>query len=236
MNKKTIAIVPAAGIGARARHKTSLTTAVVKPKQYELLGGVPMLRRSVQTLLRDSRIAQVRVIVSKQDPWVEQSLKGLERTIWRDCGGETRADTVRNALIDLNADSDDWVLVHDAARPGLPIDALARLIDCCFEKNQGGLLAQPVADTIKRGTESDNIHVVEQTVPRAALWLAQTPQMFKAGVLLTSLEHAHQHHTEVTDEASAVENLGYQPLLILGSNRNFKVTWPEDFNLMEKWL
>lgn len=236
MNKKIIAIVPAAGIGVRARDTTKLHTGSIIPKQYELLGGIPMLRRSVLSLLNDTRITQVRVIVSKQDVWVEQSLKGLERTVWRDCGGETRAHTVCNALSELNAEPDQWVLVHDAARPGLPAAALKRLIDSCLAQNQGGLLAQPVADTIKRGQLVEGVNVVQQTVSREALWLAQTPQMFNAQLLLNSLQHAFEQNIEVTDEASAVEHFGYQPLLISGSNRNFKVTWPEDFKLMEKWL
>ncbi|HLS42123.1 MAG TPA: 2-C-methyl-D-erythritol 4-phosphate cytidylyltransferase [Paenalcaligenes sp.] len=236
MNKKIIAIVPAAGVGARARQTTNSPSGTIIPKQYALLGGVPMLRRTVQTLLAEPRIAQVRVIVSNQDPWVEQSLQGLERTVWRDCGGETRAHTVCNALLDLQAEPQDWVLVHDAARPGLPLEALQRLIDQCLGHNQGGLLAQPVADTIKRAEQHDALNVVAQTVSRTDLWLAQTPQMFQAGLLLSSLQKALAEHAEITDEASAVEYVGHQPLLVLGSNRNFKVTWPEDFNLMEKWL
>lgn len=234
MNKKIIAIVPAAGIGSRARAATH--TGSIIPKQYALLGGIPMLRRSVLSLLSDTRITQVRVIVSKQDTWVAQCLQGLERTVWRDCGGETRAQTVCNALNDLQAEPDQWVLVHDAARPGLPAEALSRLIDTCLKKNQGGLLAQPVADTIKRGQMVEGLTVVQQTVSRTDLWLAQTPQMFNARLLQASLQQALEQNREITDEASAVEHYGYQPLLILGSNRNFKVTWPEDFKLMEKWL
>ncbi|MCQ9616920.1 2-C-methyl-D-erythritol 4-phosphate cytidylyltransferase [Paenalcaligenes niemegkensis] len=236
MNKKIIAIVPAAGVGARARQTADTGTAATVPKQYELLGGLPMLRRTVQTLLADSRITQVRVIVSKHDAWVEQSLMGLERTVWREQGGATRSHTVYNALIDLDAGLDDWVLVHDAARPGLPPEALKRLIDTCLAQEHGGLLAQPVADTIKRGDANGALNIVTETVNRDKLWLAQTPQMFKAGLLLKSLQHAHKQRIDVTDEASAVEHSGYHPLLILGSSRNFKVTWPEDFKLMEKWL
>ncbi|NYT76699.1 2-C-methyl-D-erythritol 4-phosphate cytidylyltransferase [Alcaligenaceae bacterium] len=285
MHKKLIAIVPAAGIGARALtapkgpNDIGLTTRAL-PKQYRLLNGEPMLRLSVQALLADARIAQVRVAVAASDPWVAQVLSGLSRTVWRPCGGPTRAETVLAALRDARLDPDDWVLVHDAARPGLPIDALGRLIDTCLHNRAGGLLAQPVADTVKRAANthdtadivqhvktsvsvpgsaltpdgqscgtpeprvgapqskvlSRDAAVVAESVPRDGLWLAQTPQMFLAGRLLAALEAAAPCFDAITDEASALERAGYTPCLVPGSVRNFKVTWPEDFALMEKWL
>lgn len=236
MSKKIIALVPAAGIGARARREPK--AAILKsdlPKQYELLKGLPMLRLSVMTMLADSRIDQVRVIVSPTDTWAARALAGLERTVWRAVGGATRAETVHNALIDLQASEGDWVVVHDAARPGLPAAALERLISTCLEQDQGGLLAIPVPDTVKR-TSSDLLPQVEQTVSRDGLWLAQTPQMFKATQLLEALAQAQQLQLEVTDESSAMEQTGVKPLIVLGAAENFKVTWPEDFQLLEKWL
>jgi 2-C-methyl-D-erythritol 4-phosphate cytidylyltransferase len=164
---------------------------------------------------------------------VEAALAGLPRTVWRPCGGASRADTVRAAIEEAALGPDDWVLVHDAARPGLPADALARLLDRCLALNTGGLLAQPVADTVKRAGPA---HTVEQSVCRDGLWLAQTPQMFPAGLLLKALRQAAEDAVEITDEASALERLGYEPCLVAGSARNFKITWPEDFGLMEKWL
>ena len=128
------------------------------------------------------------------------------------------------------AADDTWVLVHDAARPGLPAEVLARLIDACLEDPVGGLLALPVADTVKGGHER-----VERTLDRNGLWLAQTPQMFRAGALRDALTAAAVAGVAVTDEASAIEAAGYAPRLP-GSLRNFKVTWPDDFELMEKWL
>ncbi|MFQ6712130.1 2-C-methyl-D-erythritol 4-phosphate cytidylyltransferase, partial [Bordetella pertussis] len=124
-----------------------------------------------------------------------------------------------------------WILVHDAARPGLPAAALARLIDACLDDAVGGLLALPVADTVKAGRQR-----VSRTVDRDGLWLAQTPQMFRAGLLRDALARARAAGLAVTDEASAVEAAGHAPRLVAGALRNFKVTWPDDFELMEKWL
>lgn len=236
MHTKLIAIVPAAGIGARALP----TDSTVEPKQYRRLRGEPMLRWAVKALLADERIAQVRVAVAPNDIWAQQALGGLPRTVWRACGGPDRAATVMAALLDAQRDGalapGDWVMVHDAARPGLPPDALRRLIDRCLEHGAGGLLAQPVADTVKRALSGKAAAMVETTIARNGLWLAQTPQMFPADDLLAALQHAQLGHAIVTDEASAMELSGHTPHLVLGSARNFKVTWPEDFELMEKWL
>ncbi|HUH60171.1 MAG TPA: 2-C-methyl-D-erythritol 4-phosphate cytidylyltransferase [Candidimonas sp.] len=236
MHTKLIAIVPAAGIGARALAADSAAA----PKQYRLLRGEPMLRWAVKALLADERIAQVRVAIAAGDIWAEQALDGLPRTVWRACGGPDRAATVTAALLDAGQDgmlaSGDWVLVHDAARPGLPQDALQRLIDRCLTHGAGGLLAQPVADTVKRAAAGQAAPKVQTSIARDGLWLAQTPQMFLADELLTALRHARLGHAIITDEASAMELLGHTPQLVQGSARNFKVTWPEDFDLMEKWL
>lgn len=247
-----IAIVPAAGVGQRASDGRS------GPKQYRLLNGEPMLRWSVRALLADTRVAQVRVAVAPQDQRVAAALDGLPRTLWRPCGGPTRAATVLAALQDANLADDAWVLVHDAARPGLSPQELARLLDACLAHGQGGLLAQPVADTVKRaaadaatapagqapvGAAMGHASVqqasharAQATVPRDGLWLAQTPQLFPAGLLRRALMAAQNDGADITDEASAVERLGVSPLLVPGSQRNFKVTWPEDFEWMEKWL
>lgn len=244
MYRKLVAIVPAAGTGVRAR------TAM--PKQYQPIQGQPMLRRAVSALLADPRIDQVRVAVAAGDVRVEEALQGLPRTLWRECGGPTRAETVAAALADANLGDDAWVLVHDAARPGLPVDALGRLISTCLDSGRGGLLALPVADTVKRAIPPDGVAspgpdeaesrvapgvpAVLTSVSRDGLWLAQTPQMFPAGLLARALRRALQAGHAITDEASAVELAGYAPLLVTGSTRNFKVTWPDDIALMEKWL
>nr|WP_240039569.1 2-C-methyl-D-erythritol 4-phosphate cytidylyltransferase [Achromobacter aloeverae] len=209
------------------------------PKQYRLLRGQPMLRHAVLALLADPRIREVRVAVAPDDPWAAQALAGLPRTVVSHCGGDTRAATVAHALADSGAAADDWVLVHDAARPGLPADALGRLIDACLGDAVGGLLALPVADTVKGGrldTASPARVRVTRTLDRDGLWLAQTPQMFRAGMLADALRAAARAGVPVTDEASALEAAGHAPLLVPGALRNFKVTWPDDFDLMEKWL
>ncbi|MGB6007566.1 IspD/TarI family cytidylyltransferase [Castellaniella sp.] len=239
MNPPLIAIVPAAGIGARAG------LAGGAPKQYRALQGEPMLRRAVRALLADPRIDQVRVAVAAEDPWVAQALAGLPRTVWRPCGGPTRAATVGAALRDAGLAPDAWVLVHDAARPGLPAQALARLIDTCLRQGRGGLLALPVADTVKQaapasGPGADDagsqLDAIARTLPRDHLWLAQTPQMFRAGDLGAALD-ACAADPRVTDEASAVElSGGRPPLLVPGSRQNDKLTWPEDFEWFESWL
>lgn len=236
MSKKIIAIVPAAGVGQRAQ-----TRPTDMPKQYRLLKGKPMLRWAVEALLAEPRIEQVRVAVSAQDPWARDALMGLPRTLCRPCGGETRALTVLGALQDAGLGTDDWVLVHDAARPGLPAQALSRLIEACLDDPMGGLLAQPVPDTVKQAAATGGVSVpdrvgIAKTVSREGLWLAQTPQMFPAPLLQEALVHALKSGMPVTDEASAIELMGLSPRLVPGSVRNFKVTWPEDFELMEKWL
>lgn len=259
MTGPLIAIVPAAGVGERAGR-----AAGGMPKQYRLLAGEPMLRRTVRALLTEPRVTQVLVAVSAQDRWVGQALAGLPRTVWRPCGGPTRAATVRAALQDAAPLDDAWVLVHDAARPGLPASALTRLIDTCWRLDRGGLLAQPVADTVKRArpiadpasssmagsadasaspavagvpsTARRPLEEVALTLPRDALWLAQTPQMFRAGDLRAALDTCADD-PRVTDEASAIElSGGRAPLLVRGAHENDKLTWPEDFDWFEAWL
>lgn len=235
---RIIAIVPAGGVGMRA--------GTAFPKQYRLLLGQPMLRWAVSALLADARIEQVRVAVASDDARAAGALHGLPRTVCRPCGGDTRAATVLSALHDAALGSEDWVLVHDAARPGLPADALARLIDTCLQQGEGGLLAEPVADTVKRAVQGEaGQQRVQTSVRREGLWLAQTPQMFPAGALLQALEAAIAPRPVtgevaetggITDEASAMELSGYHPLLVPGSMRNFKVTWPEHFEWMERLL
>ena len=146
---RLVALVPAAGIGARAAAPGSGPLA----KQYRLIAGHPLLWHTVNALLRDPRIEEVRVAVAPGDQDAARVLEGLARTVIRPCGGATRADTVLRALRDAGLGQHDWVLVHDAARPGLPADALARLIDVCRSHPIGGLLALPVADTIKKASE-----------------------------------------------------------------------------------
>ena len=244
-----IAIVPAAGVGARAAPRYAdtnhaATSRSVTPKQYRLLAGQPMLRRAVHALLQDARITRVVVAVTEGDPWALEALQGMDRVDILPCGGATRADTVRNTLAALGLPDDAWALVHDAARPGLSAAILADLIDTCLNQaggnpgeTTGGLVAMRVADTIKsQDPDRTQPPRVAATVPRDHLWQAQTPQMFPAGLLRAALDTAVRQGTVVTDEASAMEALGYAPCLVPGSLKNFKLTWPEDFDLMERWI
>ena len=224
---RIVALVPAAGIGARA------TGADHTPKQYRKIAGQPMLKHAVRALLVDPRVEQVRVITAPHDAVAQELLSDLPRTICYALGGVERSDTVLNGLEQAGLAENDWVLVHDAARPGLPQEALSRLIDACLENGVGGLLAMPVADTIKY---ADQTGQVDRTVDRARLWAAQTPQMFRAGLLLAALRQAKSSGQALTDEAQAMESAGHKPLLIPGSGRNAKVTWPDDFEWVGSWL
>ena len=152
------------------------------------------------------------------------------------CGGETRRDSVYNGIVAAMSavDADDWMLVHDAARPCLPRKDLDSLVQQCSGDEVGGLLALPVADTVKKGArDGAGAERVVGTEDRSALWLAQTPQMFRAGLLVQALQSAKG---PVTDEASAMEQLGLKPRIVKGSSENLKVTYPEDVAIAEAIL
>ena len=226
-----IAIVPAAGVGLRASRGSH-----AGPKQYRQIAGKTMLRWSVEALLAERRITRVVVAVAPGDGLADAVLSGLPRTAVLACGGETRHETVANALDTLRPGPRDWVLVHDAARPGLPPEALARLIDTCLQDAVGGLLALPVADTVKEGEVLAGGSRVARTLSRENLWQAQTPQMFRAGLLAEAFATVTREGFAPTDEAGAVEAAGHRPLLVPGAMANAKVTWPDDFAWMERWL
>jgi 2-C-methyl-D-erythritol 4-phosphate cytidylyltransferase len=158
------------------------------------------------------------------------------------CGGTTRQASVFNglaALTGFGARDDDWVLVHDAARPGLTPEMIRRLVSELKNDPVGGILALPVADTLKRIEAEGLAHTegrIARTESRNGLWQAQTPQMFRLGMLRDAITRAQQDGHDLTDEASAIEWLGHAPRLIQGSLRNFKVTYPEDFALSSAML
>ncbi|WP_344764196.1 2-C-methyl-D-erythritol 4-phosphate cytidylyltransferase [Actimicrobium antarcticum] len=218
---RCFALIPAAGTGAR------MGSAI--PKQYLMLGALPMLRHVLDTFASASVIAHTYLVVSPEDGYIDALLADApelsDRVTLLRVGGATRHQSVLNGLHALqdHVAGDDWMLVHDAARPGLTVALIEQLIAAVGADPVGGLLALPVADTLKRGRDDR----VEQTVERAGLWAAQTPQMFRHALLVQALEQARQ----VTDEASAIEALGLQPLLVQGSTRNFKVTLPDDADL-----
>jgi 2-C-methyl-D-erythritol 4-phosphate cytidylyltransferase len=215
-----IALVPAAGIGVRMGGGDT-------PKQYVLLGDRTMLERSIDALLADGRVDRVFVVVAPSDArW--QALKvDEERVEFLPVGGPSRAESVRNGLIAIagRCDDDDRVLVHDAARPCLTEEQLGRLIDEVGADDSGGLLAMPLADTLKRGEDGR----VGITLERTGLWSAQTPQLFRIASLRAALSHGSLD--AVTDEASAMERAGHAPRLVMGGAGNLKVTTPEDLVL-----
>ena len=241
---KLIAIVPAGGVGQRANSGPGLIgQSQSVPKQYRLINGVSMLRWSVQALLAEPAMIRVYVGVQADDEHAEPALAGLERVTVCPAAGSSRALTVLRTLETVIHQGEvlleDWVLVHDAARPGLPLLQLRHLVETCLKHGTGGLLAMPATDTVKLA-KADCLGAsgvqTEHTVPRERVWLAQTPQMFRVGELAQALSGALAAGYEVTDEASAIEWSGGHPLLVQGSLANFKVTWPEDFEQIERFL
>ncbi|HMW18394.1 MAG TPA: 2-C-methyl-D-erythritol 4-phosphate cytidylyltransferase [Accumulibacter sp.] len=219
------AIVPAAGSGSRFGGET--------PKQYQRLAGRPMIYHSLATLCRCEHIQRVWVVLSPDDThWRRYDWSSLGHkleTLY--CGGASRYDSVRNGLraaATVAADA-DWVLVHDAARPCLSPAMLSALCDQLADDPVGGLLAVPVADTLKR---ADDRRRVLCTEPRDGLWQAQTPQMFRYGLLAQALAD----YPGGTDEASAVEAAGHRPYLVIGETGNLKVTYAADLQLAEMIL
>ncbi|OJW81002.1 2-C-methyl-D-erythritol 4-phosphate cytidylyltransferase [Thiobacillus sp. 65-1402] len=222
---KFYALIPAAGSGSRMGGAIE--------KQYLDLNSVPMIAHAMMVLAREPRIARIFVVLSPTDKrWNNYAWQGWEERIEvLRCGGATRAETVLNGLdaISQVCAADDWVLVHDAARPCLPDEMLAKLLDEAAADPVGGLLAVPVADTLKRAAADPASGTrAEATVPRAGLWQAQTPQMFRHGTLVQALRAAG---SDMTDEASAIEQLGLQPRLVESDSRNLKVTYPQDLEL-----
>lgn len=219
------AIVPAAGSGTRMGSEL--------PKQYLPLLGQPLIRHSLSTLCAAPAIDKVFVVLSVGDAqWARHDWRALgPKLVPLFCGGATRADSVLAGLraIAAEAAQSDWVLVHDAARPCLASWHIDKLIRELAHDEVGGLLAVPVADTLKRAEGGR----VAETLPRADKWAAQTPQMFRIGALRAALASAGSW---VTDDASAIELAGGRPLLVEGDAANLKVTWPSDFVLAERVL
>ena len=217
-------LIPCAGTGTRA--------GTAQPKQYQPLTGQPLVMHTVQALAGVPRVASGWVVLAPDDNFDWPSAGWPAHFQRVACGGPSRAHSVYNGLQAMRSAGvppQDWVLVHDAARCLVTPALIDALIDACLDDPVGGLLAQPLADTLKHGPDGR----VAATVPREGHWLAQTPQMFRLGHLARALEAAGD---AVTDEASAIEAAGGQPLLVAGSPRNFKVTWPEDFALAEALL
>ena len=217
-NTRFYALVPCAGTGSRA--------GTPGPKQYERIAGQPLVWHTLAAFAAVKRLSRAIVVVAPGDGFFERNPTSA---LVVPCGGATRAQSVSNGLYELRrvgATENDWVLVHDAARCLVTPQLIDKLIDACQDDEVGGLLAHRLPDTLKREEAGRSV----ETVDRDDKWLAQTPQMFRIGMLMQALERAgHQ----VTDEAAAVESLGHRPLLVEGGAQNFKVTYPEDFDAAE---
>ena len=222
---RTWIVVPAAGASRRVGGPV--------PKQYLRLLNRSVLEWSLRALLAHPSVAGGVVVLAQDDgDWLRLPAALRER-VSTTVGGAERCDSVLNGLRALDAQEDDWVLVHDAARPCLAQDDLARLMDACSLDAVGGLLAMPVADTLKQAGDDGR---ALGTVPRERLWHAQTPQMFRHGVLTAALEQAQAIGEKPGDEATAMERAGHAPLLVEGSPFNIKITRPADLAFAEAVL
>lgn len=224
---RTWVVVPAAGGGTRFDAAT--------PKQYADLAGAPVLAHTLDRLAALQPHAII-VALAADDIHFDRMIGARHGVEALRCGGATRAATVRNALRALapRCGDDDWILVHDAARPCAPRESLARLMRDLAEDPVGGLLAVRLADTLKRASAGDEPPRVLRTEDRAALWLAQTPQMFRYRLLVAA--HARDAAGDCTDDAQAVEALAAtgacaRPRLVPGSSANIKITYPGDLAL-----
>ena len=224
--QKYWAVIPAAGVGKRMQAD--------RPKQYLALHGRTVLEHSLSRFLDHPQISGVVVAVTDGDPYW-QDLALSHPKLFTASGGEERCHSVLDALQVLRqqADVNDWVLVHDAARPCLRREDLDHLIEVLSQHPVGGLLGLPVADTVKRTGADD---MVIETVPREHLWRALTPQMFRLGELHEALDGALKNNQLVTDDASAMELAGKTPKMVEGHGDNIKITRPQDLALAQLYL
>lgn len=224
---KCWAVLPAAGVGSRMGQAT--------PKQYLEINGVTLLEHSLRSLLDCPQIQQVAVALHAEDTFAQSLAVLKDSRVCRVTGAAQRSGSVLAGLRALEplADPQDWVLVHDAARPCLSQASIELLINTVMGSATGGLLALPVVDTVKL---AQGDHLVKQTLDRTQLWRAQTPQMFRLHELTAALESAARSGNEITDEASAMELAGHDVQLVAGEAANLKVTVPDDLALAAWYL
>lgn len=215
-------VIPAAGSGSRMQQS--------HPKQYLSIQGVTIIEHTLNAFLAKPEIARIMVCIAQNDQHFNQLAVADNPRVATTLGGSSRALSVLNGVNALAADDQDWVLVHDAARPCLSVNLLDSLIQQLKSDEIGGILAVPANDTLKRANSEQRI---ESTMDRSTIWQAQTPQMFRYGLLKNAINHSISNNIEITDEASALESMGYMPKLIKGDARNLKVTTPDDIDLAE---
>lgn len=223
LSRQIVAVVPAAGVGSRMQTD--------KPKQYLQIHGKTILEHSVGVLLTYPHIKHVILAIAENDPYFHQLPLAQDPRIQIVFGGKTRAETVLNGLKAIEHPDRVYVMVHDAARPCITHEDLDKLLR--INDENGAILALPVVDTIKK---SDAYRQISKTEDRNFIWLAQTPQFFRAEVLCRALEQALIQGLNITDEASAMELAGFRPHLVVGRSGNVKVTHPEDLPLAEFYL
>ncbi len=220
-------LIPSAGHGSRFGGDI--------PKQFQMLAGKRVIDHTVEQFTAIPEIKSIWIGSSHPNLQFASSLSTPVHVT--QTGGKTRSETVLNTLnwmIDQQIPLTDWVLVHDAARPGVRKKDVENLISAVLQDSSsiGGILALPVADTLKQSISDQPM--IQKTLSRNLLWQAQTPQMFQLGQLKTAIEQAQNNGLEITDEASAIEAMGLSPILIKGSFENFKITYQEDLSTMEK--
>ena len=218
------AVVPAAGLGRRM--------AAEVPKQYLQISGVTLLEHTLRALLDCAELRGLIVALDPGDRRADNITLLSDPRVMTAAGGFDRAESVRSglAVLETLAGPDDWVLVHDAARPCLPLNNLMGFIKTITDSGVGGLLAQPCTDTLKVVNEDG---VVASTLDRTTIWRAQTPQMFRLGILCAALDQARVEGVKVTDEASAVEASGHPVQVLEGPASNIKVTVLDDLELVK---
>ena len=208
------------------------------PKQYLQLGEHPIIEHTLRRLCCCEPVDQVVVGIAKGDShWLQLAFNDAKLAAVINAGTE-RAETVENCLryIVEQGGEDDWALVHDAARPCVRVSEINRLIDSVIGNADGGILAVPLSDTVKRGVAEGVENEILETVPRDDLWRAMTPQLFKVGELLSSISTARVNGEKLTDEATAMEAVGVQVLLVPCSQDNIKITLPQDIPFAEMIL
>lgn len=231
LNKQFWAVIPAAGVGKRMQAD--------RPKQYLPLHNKTVIEHTLDRLLSLDEITGVILSISEGDEYWPELEYTTDKPLLIASGGKERCDSVLNALslLSLKIDQTEniWVLVHDAARPCVRPEDIQHLIKIASSKDDGGLLALPVRDTMKRSLSNESSQV-ESTVEREGLWHALTPQMFSLNLLMDALSVAQQKKLLVTDDASAMELAGYHPQLVEAHEDNIKITRAFDLKLAELFL
>jgi len=219
-------VIPAAGSSQRMGGEL--------PKQYQALAGIPVLQRTLDVFLSIPQLRGVIVAIHQQDKHFSTLSAANDPRVASVMGGAERSDSVRLALEALSkkSKSDEWVLVHDAARPCVQAQEVVAMLKVLSASVAGGIMAVPVSDTVKQVNDK----TIVTTTDRSQLWQAQTPQMFRVGDLLSALQTAQEKHLTITDEASAMEAVGHKPLVFPGKRSNIKITVPEDWLLAEALL